>query len=531
MAANLKVFNLRFGFATNSSSVHSIVVLAPGAHLDDRQVEGSDFGWREFHAASAPAKKKYLAEALYQNLRDFHDDRTSRAMVAEWVGAPKDEKGNLADRLGYRQISLPATWDGKNVDREFFDQVKCFILRDDVAIVGGCNDREEHELPPGKEFDHLFNAPPAQINTHQGRTVCRRDPAHDYWTLFSRDTGRKVRFSFDENTPAPTKAYAPELVDLKITDYCGAGCAYCYQGSSPAGKHADPKIIARISDVLGELKVFEAAIGGGEPTTHPDFIAILRILRAKGVVPNFSTRRLDWLRDPAPRQALLDAAGAFAYSAASAREIEAFAALLNSLGISRRPPGAMGRSNLNFDYGIRNLSQPIPGGKTAILSGCALNIFRVLIEITRFRRAPQVFQQASVHYVIGAGTDVAAVMAAAYRNGLPLTLLAYKRTGRGKDFPPRNDGDWLAAMENLLERRKCPELGLDTVLAAQNHDRLQALGIPRILYETDEGKFSMYIDAVNGKAGPSSFRGDDQMIALDLARLDAEGLAAAFAQF
>ena len=51
-----------------------------------------------------------------------------------------------------------------------------------------------------------------------------------------------------------------------------------------------------------------------------------------------------------------------------------------------------------------------------------------------------------------------------------------------------------------------PMIGIDTLLA-QNTD---LSGFDERLYTLEEGKFSMYIDAVEGKVGPSSFAEEDQ---------------------
>lgn len=50
-----------------------------------------------------------------------------------------------------------------------------------------------------------------------------------------------------------------------------------------------------------------------------------------------------------------------------------------------------------------------------------------------------------------------------------------------------------------------PNVAIDTTLAYVCKDRLGKAGVPPITYHTEEGAFSMYIDAVSGKIGPSSY--------------------------
>ncbi len=87
-----------------------------------------------------------------------------------------------------------------------------------------------------------------------------------------------------------TEAFSPvpETVDVSITDKCNFGCVYCYQDSKPKRDHAPKELVETI---LGgfDQPPYQIAIGGGEPTLHPDFPYILRKARALGTVPNYTT--------------------------------------------------------------------------------------------------------------------------------------------------------------------------------------------------------------------------------------------------
>jgi radical SAM protein with 4Fe4S-binding SPASM domain len=62
----------------------------------------------------------------------------------------------------------------------------------------------------------------------------------------------------------------PLEVHVAVTSRCGAGCAGCYTGATPAGDEVP------IDDLLATLRavaaggVFSVALGGGEPTLHPE---------------------------------------------------------------------------------------------------------------------------------------------------------------------------------------------------------------------------------------------------------------------
>jgi hypothetical protein len=60
------VHNVRYGFATNSSSSHSIVLLKNKKKAKENY--SSDFGWEFFTCISENAKLQYLGQTLIYNL-------------------------------------------------------------------------------------------------------------------------------------------------------------------------------------------------------------------------------------------------------------------------------------------------------------------------------------------------------------------------------------------------------------------------------------------------------------------------------
>jgi hypothetical protein len=95
------------------------------------------------------------------------------------------------------------------------------------------------------------------------------------------EDGSKER-SF-EGTAVPVH---PESIDVKITNYCDAGCSYCHEKSTVAGQHGD---LQRLGDLLAELPAgVEIALGGGNPLAHPDLEPFLKRLQAQGLVVNIT---------------------------------------------------------------------------------------------------------------------------------------------------------------------------------------------------------------------------------------------------
>lgn len=86
-----------------------------------------------------------------------------------------------------------------------------------------------------------------------------------------------------EGIPTPVH---PESIDVKITDYCDAGCSYCHEKSTTLGQHAD---LAALAATLAPLPAgVELALGGGNPLSHPGLLPFLECLKSQGIVVNMT---------------------------------------------------------------------------------------------------------------------------------------------------------------------------------------------------------------------------------------------------
>lgn len=103
-------------------------------------------------------------------------------------------------------------------------------------------------------------------------------------TVTIMDDGTKIREY--ENTP---EILHPESIDVKITDYCDMGCAYCHESSTKQGVHGD---LNKLLEVIDKLPAgVELAIGGGNPLSHPSIIEFLQQLKRKGIIANLTVNQ------------------------------------------------------------------------------------------------------------------------------------------------------------------------------------------------------------------------------------------------
>ena len=454
----MKIENIRMGLATNSSSSHSIIF-----NLDarSRDWENCEFGWNEFCCNCEDSKRMYLAAMLYQNLEDSVGDAVARAVVESWVqpGLKELEDGDGFYGIDHQSLMiLPVNAQTGQPDKEFFQALLAYYMYPKLAIVGGNDNEKATIFTEGREGHRI------ETDGYRGTHVCRKDPKTGHWVLFNRSNGTKIRMHFDKNAPDYTKAFAPELVDIKITDFCPTGCSYCYQDSTKEGTHGELDFIESLAYSLKDMGVFEVALGGGEPTMHPDFVKILKTFRGHGIVPNFTTRSYKWLNDEKVREAVLKYAGKFVVSVSQVCSMERAWHLADEFKLS----------GSGYDYDKHR------------------------------HRCRMGFQ-----YVMGSTTqDEFRDLIRAIPYGCEMTLLGYKNVGRGSTYKPYKYGGWLQVVKDVGEYNN---IGIDTSLANQYRDAILE-AVDKRLVTFEEGKFSMYVDAVTKRAAPSSYCDEDEYI-------------------
>lgn len=132
------------------------------------------------------------------------------------------------------------------------------------------------------------------------------------YTVKFFDDGTKIRETNDDEF---IPAFA-ENCDCKITDKCDGGCAWCYEGCTPNGKHGNI-LNYRFLDTLHQYT--ELAINGND-MSHPDLIPFLEKLKEKKVIANITVNQIHFEKHQNMFQDLIN------------RE------LIHGLGISLREP-------------------------------------------------------------------------------------------------------------------------------------------------------------------------------------------------
>lgn len=99
------------------------------------------------------------------------------------------------------------------------------------------------------------------------------------------DNGTKIR----ENNLDFFKPDYPESMDIKITNMCDMGCAFCHENSTEDGAHGD---IMNLKFIDSLHPYTELAIGGGNPLAHPDLLPFLKKCKELKLIPSMTVNQI-----------------------------------------------------------------------------------------------------------------------------------------------------------------------------------------------------------------------------------------------
>lgn len=438
----MKIKNLRLGFACNSSSSHSLIIMKDLP--SEEYTAGEDFGWDDFTLVTRESKLKYLHSYIAQSLGNVVPNNLAKYIADGMLGVKMSDGPHIDhNSLG----SFPYSYNGEDVNDEFLNDFIKFVLHKNTVILGGNDNSDGHPLEGDGERKSPRNI--------YGKCVARKDG--DWYSFFDRDSGHRFTFSFFEK-PSSIVLKSPYLVDLKITDYCSYGCPFCYQGSTKKGKHADIRDITEVLHTLNEHEVFEVALGGGEPTEHPDFNKIIQVFRYQvKIIPNFTTKNIEYLKGEDFIKNVYPYIGRVAISCESIDDIKSVCEVWRKNELSTK--------KLSVQVIDKVISK---------------DSFKKLLEYISNDYNREVVKPSNV------------------------TLLGYKDNNRGGKFSKTVDTDWYNTVTDLKNDKKYFNLSVDTKIIQEYSKDVLKICRPE-LYHSEEGLYSLYVDCVNKTVAPSSY--------------------------
>ena len=260
------------------------------------------------------------------------------------------------------------------------------------------------------------------------------------YTVKILSDGTKIRETEDDEF-IPSFA---ENCDVKITDKCDGGCPFCYEGCTPNGRHGDI-LSYKFLDTLHPYT--ELAINGND-LTHPDLVPFMHKMREKKVILNMTVNQIHFERHFNTIKEWVDNG------------------LIYGLGVSLKEP---------TEEFVEKISQ---------------------------------FPNAVIHVINGIFSD--RDYGILKDNNLKMLVLGYKQLRRGVDYYNSYGADVCVRM-NWLHGNLAEMLNHFKVISFDNL-AIGQLEVKRLLnkkqweefYMGDDGKYTFYIDMVDGTFGKNS---------------------------
>ena len=86
-----------------------------------------------------------------------------------------------------------------------------------------------------------------------------------------------------------TNTRFPRRIYFQITRNCNLNCPACFIKASNSGKHVPKEYIFQLADFMGKNGLMEVRLTGGEPTTHPEIINIIRKFQENNIYVSLAT--------------------------------------------------------------------------------------------------------------------------------------------------------------------------------------------------------------------------------------------------
>jgi MoaA/NifB/PqqE/SkfB family radical SAM enzyme len=124
-----------------------------------------------------------------------------------------------------------------------------------------------------------------------------------YNYVFDKRTGAFARWGKTIQDDPDWSPFGPEILDLEIsTGACKGRCRFCYKENGQPKAATKHMQLHEFEDLLRRMPqtLTQIAFGITDVYANPDFFAIMRHARNKGVIPNYTTHGLDmddWAAD------------------------------------------------------------------------------------------------------------------------------------------------------------------------------------------------------------------------------------------
>jgi len=452
--------NYRKGFATNSSSTHSVIYRNKGEVFNDLNIFELDFydRYTQTIAASKEAKIKYVAANIRYNDKLYEIMSKYYPQMEEYKKLIKEDKENIYtydESFGmYSRGEL--SFSNSDVIEASIDYLCDLIEDEDKIIIGGS---DELDFVYDTIEGHKELPTPGEVYGSRGFKNGVVIKNGNYWVGYGLDG--KIRFTTKNEECIPSY---PELVDLRITNKCQWNCDFCFMNSSMKEKEADFKNLENIIKMLSSderygwyRKRIEFSVGGGNILLYPHLEELFFLMHENGHIINTTINAKDC------KQLINDE-----------KLFETFKRYVTAIGIS-----------VTSDEDIENAGKLYKAFADNKIYGKQLTVHLIpeLLGVDRTREIIEKLKKCNLYSIL---------------------FLGYKTNGRGINHTcPKFTDEELTKLFNGL----CC-LSIDTTFAKTYEKWLKGHFDTKYTMTALEGEYSMYIDAVECNAYKSSYELD-----------------------
>lgn len=474
----VNILNFRKGLATNSSSTHSVIYKNKEDMFEDLNIFELNYYGRcdSTIAATREAKIKYLfadifySEELANKFLEKYPEALQYKEIADMV---RESKGDMWETFGNHSRGQLFCGDNIEFSMKFLENV---IEDENKVIIGGS---DEMDFFYDTKEDHQEVTDPSDIKRDykDGKAISNIYKNGNYYVAFAWGHSKgvpnnvecrsdftsigRIRFTFTDESPIPER---PELVDLKITNYCSNNCPMCFEGSSKAGKHADiNKLIETIDKVSNNgNNIIEYSIGGGNVLDYPHLETLFKKIKDTNGIICITIKATDTNK--------------------IIHDNELFGVIekyVDGIGVS-----VFTVNDIDMTYQFdKNINKNIKCGEKKYITAHMIPEYLGFEKTYRFLQFIRDNNKKTTN------------------RHLSVLFLGYKSLGRGETITPYTltDNDF----EELFKNQ--PILGIDTLFAQRYDELLKKYYYMEKTTTYNEGEYSMYIDAVENIAYKSSY--------------------------
>lgn len=270
--------------------------------------------------------------------------------------------------------------------------------------------------------------------------------------------GTKIRYDINDNSGTFRPEY-PESIDLCITKKCDVGCPFCYENCHPLGEHANYADMSKWK-MWDDIRPYTEIAMNGNDMDFPDMLKFLEMLKEKKCIPNITVNLQQFIKN-------VDTIRTFQNHG-----------LFYGIGIS------LGEVDKLTSYDIQQL-------RIALTNDIKNVVFHIVLGLTTY--------ESLTNFINTFNTTLNTYKS----NPIKILFLGYKKVGRGilyHDVIGKAVDDNIHDIEAHLDElyKACDTVSFDNlaVTQLQLENKFDAAEW-QMKYMGDDGRFSMYIDAVS----------------------------------